>query len=122
MRVVMLDALGEHGFEVTAVEDEHAVEALAPDGADDALADGVGPGCSDGGGDDSGALRGEDGVEGGGELGVAIADEELDGVRLGGELHRDVAGLLGDSAGEWVRSDAGDPRETRVVVDEHEGT
>jgi len=29
----MLDVLGEHGFEVTAVEDEHPVEALAPDGA-----------------------------------------------------------------------------------------
>jgi len=43
----MLDVLGEHGLKVVAAEDEHPVEAFAPDGADDALTDGVGPGCSD---------------------------------------------------------------------------
>ena len=85
VRVVMLDVLGKDCFEVTAAEDEHPVEALAPDGADHALTDGVGLGCSDGGGDDSGAVGGEDGVEGGAELGVAIADEELDRVRLVGD-------------------------------------
>ncbi len=87
---------------MTAAEDEHPVEALAPDGADHALTDGVSPGCSDGGGDDSGAVGGEDGVEGGDELGVAIADEELERVRLVGEFHREVAGLLGDPAGDRV--------------------
>ena len=46
VRVVMLDVLGKHGLQVTTAEDEHPVEALAPDGADDALADGVGPGLS----------------------------------------------------------------------------
>ena len=61
----MLDVLGKDCFEVTAAEDKHPVEALAPDGADHALTDGVGLGCSDGGGDDSGAVGGEDGVEGG---------------------------------------------------------
>ena len=74
----MLDVLGEHGLEMAAAEDEHPVEALAPEGADHALADGVGPGCPDRGLDDPDALGGEDGVEGSGELGVAIADEELD--------------------------------------------
>jgi hypothetical protein len=39
----MLDVLGKDCFEVPAPEDEHPVEALAPDGADHALADGVGP-------------------------------------------------------------------------------
>ena len=74
----MPDVLGEHGLKVAAAEDEHPVEAFAPYGADHALTDGVGPGCSDRALDDSGALRGEDGVEGSGELGVAIADEEPD--------------------------------------------
>ena len=41
VRVVVLDVLGEHGFEMAASEDEHPVEALAPQGADHALADGV---------------------------------------------------------------------------------
>ena len=70
--------------------------------------------------DDPGALGGEDGVEGDGELGVPIADEELDRICLLGELHRHVAGLLGHPAGHRIRSDAGDPDATRVVVDEHE--
>ena len=48
VRVVMLDVLGEDRFEVSGPEDEHPVEALAPDGADHALADGVGPGPGQG--------------------------------------------------------------------------
>jgi hypothetical protein len=43
VRVVVLDVLGKDCFEVPAAEDEHPVEALAPDGADHALADGVRP-------------------------------------------------------------------------------
>ena len=65
-------------------------------------------------------LVGEDGVEGGGELGVAVAAEELDGVRLGGEFYRDVAGLLGAPAGDRVRRDAGDRHGAAVVVGEDE--
>ena len=41
VRVVMLDVLGEHGLEVVAADDEHSVEALAPDGADHPLARGA---------------------------------------------------------------------------------
>ena len=43
VRVVVRDVLGEYGVEMAASEDEHPVEALAPDGADHALADGVRP-------------------------------------------------------------------------------
>ena len=35
--VVVLDVLGEDSLEVMAAEDDHPIEALAPDGADDAL-------------------------------------------------------------------------------------
>ena len=116
--VVVLDVLGEDCLEVTAAEDDHPVEALAPDGADDALADGVGTRCLDRALDDPGALCGEDGVEGSRELGVAIADEELESVRLVGEVHREIAGLLGHPIGYRRGGHAGDPHETRVVVGE----
>jgi hypothetical protein len=120
MRAVVLDVLDKDCFEVTAAEDEHPVEALAPDGALHTLADCVRPRGLDGGLDDPGALGGEGGVEGGGEFGIPISDEELDSVRLLGELHRRVAGLLVHPAGQRIRSDAGDPDATRVVMDEHE--
>jgi hypothetical protein len=55
----MLDVLGKDCFEVAAAEGERPVEALALDGADDAVADGVGPGRSGGGGDDACAIGGE---------------------------------------------------------------
>ena len=35
LRVVVLDVLGEHGFEETSSEDKHLVEAFVPDGADE---------------------------------------------------------------------------------------
>jgi hypothetical protein len=69
---------------------------------------------------DPDGVGGEDGVEGSRVLGVAIADEELDRARLFGEVHREVAGLLGDPAGDRVGRDAGDSDTSRVVVDEHE--
>ncbi len=43
LQVVVLDVLGEHRLEVTSSEDEHLVEAFAPDGPDESLRDGVGP-------------------------------------------------------------------------------
>ena len=43
MGVVMLDLLDEHGLQVAASRDEHPVDALASDSANDALADGVSP-------------------------------------------------------------------------------
>ena len=120
VRVVMLDVLGKDCFEVPAPEDQHPVEALRPGGSHDPLTDGVRSGCPDRALDDPGALCGEDGVEGSRELGVAIADEELDRVCVVSEVHRDIAGLLGDPAGDRVGRDAGDPYATAVVVDEHE--
>ena len=98
MGVVVLDVLGEYGFEVATAEYEHPVEALAPDSADHAFAGGVRPRCLDRGLDNGDALGGEDRVEGSGVLGVVITDEELDRRGLVNQVHREVAGLLGHPA------------------------
>ena len=81
---------------------------------------GVRPGCPDRGLDDPDAVGSKDGVEGGCELGVAVTDKELDGVRLVGELHREVASLLGHPVSGRLGGHAGNPHQARVVVDEHE--
>ena len=74
--VVVLDVLAEHGFELMSSEDEHAVEALAPEGAHE-RSRWRSPAAPGAGLADPDALCGEDGVEGNGELGVPIADENL---------------------------------------------
>ncbi len=74
MVVVMTGVLGEDGLQVTAAEDQDPVEALAPEGANYALANGIGPGSTDGGLHDSDAIGSKDLVEGAGELGVTIPD------------------------------------------------
>jgi hypothetical protein len=43
MPVVMADKLSDHGLEVALVDDERSIEALAPDGADEALGESVCP-------------------------------------------------------------------------------
>ena len=95
VRAVGIVVLGEYDLQVTTAEDEHPVEARASNGAEHALADGVGPRCPHRGLDDAGALGGEDGVKGSRELGVAIAHVELDLACLFGNLHREVARLVG---------------------------
>ena len=59
----MVDVVGEHDLEVMAAENEHPVEALAPDGAHSPLSDGVGTRCPDVALDDPGAVGGEAGIE-----------------------------------------------------------
>jgi len=66
-------------------EDQHALEALPADRADEALGEGVGPWRSNRRADDPDPLRSEDLVEPGRELGVAVAHQEPDGSRAFGE-------------------------------------
>ena len=63
VRVVVLDVLGEHSFQMAAPEDEHPIEALAPEGTDHPLADGIGLRRLDWGLDDPGSFRCEHSVE-----------------------------------------------------------
>jgi hypothetical protein len=53
----MIDVLHQDGFELTSVEDQHPVETLSTDGADEALGEGVGPRGSDRRADDLDPLR-----------------------------------------------------------------
>jgi hypothetical protein len=62
---------------VAAAQDEKPIEALSTCGADEAFGDGVGARGPDRGLDDPDVFRDKDVVEGEGELGVAVADQEL---------------------------------------------
>ncbi len=86
----------------------------------ESLGDGVRPWRPDRSLDDPDALCGQDRVEGSAELCVSVTDEELDRVRLLGELQADVAGLLGHPVSGRLGGHAGDPVSPDVVVDEEE--
>jgi hypothetical protein len=60
---------------------------------------------------------GEDRVGGGGEVRAAVADHELDLVRLLAEFHDQVAGLLGGRCPGWLRRDSEDADAPGGVLD-----
>jgi hypothetical protein len=101
-------------------EDQHAVQDLAAQGADKALADRVHPRSLDSGEHDPGAGRPEDGVEGGGEVRSSVADEELDVLRPVAEGHCEVAGLLCGPFPGGVRGDAAQVHAAGAVLDEYQ--
>ena len=74
--VVVLYELPKHPLEILLVEDEQAIEALAPTGPDEAFRVGVGPRRPHGSAHHAHSLGGEDLVEGGGELLVAVTEED----------------------------------------------
>ena len=118
--VVVLNEDGQDGFEVALVADQQPVQALGSDGADPSLGVGVGPRRLDGGSDDAGVLSGEDLVEAGHELGVAVTDQELDVFVVVGQGGGQVAGGLGDPVAGRVGSDAGQPDPATFEVDEEQ--
>jgi len=63
---------------------------------------------------------GEHGVEGGGELAVAVADQEPEASVGVVEVHEQVAGLLGQPGSGRVRGDAQDVYPARGVFDDEE--
>ena len=60
---------------------------------------------------------GEDGVEGGGELAVPVADQEPEPVGAIAEIHQQVAGLLGDPGPGRVCGDPGEVHAATLVLD-----
>jgi hypothetical protein len=88
----MVLVLAKHGCGMPLVGDEDAVEELASDAADEAFGDRVGPRCPHWCLDDADVDGGEHGVDGGGELGVAVSDEEPEAPAGVVEVPEQVAG------------------------------
>jgi hypothetical protein len=85
--VVVLDELGQDLVEVSWSGDEDVVEAFAAQGADPALRDRVRPGSLRRRLEDADSVCVEDVVDGSGELGVAIADQEPELLGAVGEVY-----------------------------------
>ena len=66
------------------------------------------------------SIGGEDGVERGGELGVAVADQEPEAAAGVVEVHEQVAGLLGQPGAGGMRGDAEDVHPAGGVLDDEE--
>ena len=106
--VVMLFVLAQHCSGMALVGDQDAVEEFASDAADEAFGDRVGSRCPHRCLDDADPERGEHGVEGCGELGVAVPDEEPEAAAGVVEVHGEVAGLLGQPGAGRVGGNAED--------------
>jgi hypothetical protein len=76
--VVVLDILVDDSIEMSTAKDQHPVQTFAADSADEAFSEGVGLRRPNRSTDGPNAIGAEDLVEAGGELGVAIADQECD--------------------------------------------
>src|SRR6185503_3904003 len=104
----MLCVLAQYRGEVSGSGDEEVVEAFPAQGADEAFRDRVRARRPYRGADDADVGAGEDGVEGGGELAVPVADQEPKPVGAVAEIHEQVASLLGDPGADGVGGDSGD--------------
>jgi hypothetical protein len=96
MLVVMPDVVAKDCFEMMTAKNERPVETLFSDGPYPALRDRVRPRRSDGCLDHLYAFGGEHLVEAGGELRVAISDQEPERPTVLGEIACEVAGNLAD--------------------------
>ena len=92
--VVVHLVFGQDGAQMALPEDQHAVEELTAQGADEALADRVHLRSLDGGTQNPGAGGLEDGVERGGLVRSAITDQEPDALEPLVQGEGEVAGLL----------------------------
>jgi hypothetical protein len=102
---------------VPLVDEEKTVEEFAADGADEAFGDRVRTRRTHRCLDDLDVDGGEHGVEGG-ELAVAVADQEPDASVGVVEVHEQVAGLLGQPRSGRVGGDAQDVYPAGGVLDE----
>jgi len=106
--------------QVCLAEDEAAVEKLAAQGADQALASRVHPRRLDGGVQDPGAGGLEDGVEGAGEVRAAVTDQESEVLGPLAKVQGEVAGLLHGPLAGRVGGDPSRVHPAGAVPDEHQ--
>ncbi len=96
MLVVLVRVHAQDSFEMSACEDEDAIEAVAADGPHPALSERVRVRRSNRRPDHLDPLGAEDLVKGATELRVAIVDQHPELRLMLAQLHGEVASLLGD--------------------------
>ena len=116
--VVMVDVDAEHVLELSPADDQHPVEALAPDGADPALGERVRLRRPERCPDDLDAFASEDLVENVAELAVAIVDQVADRCYPFRERPAELACLLSRPDPAWVRGAAGQMHTPAAELDE----
>jgi hypothetical protein len=118
--VVVLDELAEDMFEVSAAEDQQVVEALAANGANPALGEGVRARAPVGSPEYPDTFGAEDLVKRGGELGVAIPEQELEREAAVLDFPGEVACLLHDPCAGRMVGAAGEVNAAAADLDEEE--
>jgi hypothetical protein len=116
--VVVVDKLLEQIFEMNFSEDKEVIEAFPADSGDEAFGVGVHVGGAEWGFEDAESLVFEEAVEGFGEFGVAVADE--DGLAGGRHVLGDGLDLLKDPVFVGVLGDAGDMDAAGFDVDKEQ--
>ena len=119
-RVVVRLIFGEDGAQVRLAVDQCPVGDFAAQGADEALADRVHPGRLAGAGQDPGAGWLKHGVERGGEVRPAVADQEPDVPGLLAGAEGEIPCLLNGPLAGRVGGDAAEVHPAGAVLDEHQ--
>jgi len=115
--VVMTYVGAQDAFSVPTTDEKEVVETLATCSAHPALGVRVGPRGPHRGADDLDALGGEHLVEAGGELRIAITDEEPEGWTLFCQVAHQVPGDLGDPRAARVLRHAEEVDSSRAQLD-----
>ena len=119
MRAMVIEVthvLVEDGAGVSFLVEQQSVGALLANTADESLGIAVRPRSPGRDLDDVDARRGEEGVEGVGELGVPVADQEAERADLLTQVHQQVTGSLNGPGGGRAGSHTEDmdPRHRRI--------
>src|SRR6266536_3879005 len=118
LAVVVLDIDAQDSFELAATDDQEVVEALRADGADETLGVGVRLRRSDRRLDHADVFAAEHFMERGGELAVAVVDQEAHPLEQAGEA--EVARLLEHPVSGRVCRAAGEVDAPAAELDEEE--
>src|SRR5271154_998031 len=118
--VVVRLVLSQYDPQMRFTENQHTVQKLSPQCTDKALADRVHARHLDSSAQDPGAGGLEDGVERGGEVRSAIANQELNIPEPLAETEGEVPGLLHGPLPGGVRGDPAKMHPAAAVLDEHQ--
>jgi hypothetical protein len=118
--VVVVGVLLESDSGMPLVDDQNAVEEFAAGWCRRSVRRWHWPAVPVPVSDDADVDCGEDGVKGGGELGVAVPDEEPEAAAGVVEIHAEVAGLLGQPGAGGMGGDAEQVHPAGGALDDEE--